>query len=151
MIKTILDLDLVGYSSIARVYEQGSSAESVADLNAQIQGFVDRGLAAVRLPREKTVMATTGDGAILAFDQPSQAHSFAEALHAAAREHNAPRTELSAKRWFRVGAATGELVMRPREGGGSADQFISEALTWFGDEDPRSGSPWDKGQRPAGL
>lgn len=29
----------------------------------------------------------------------------------------------------------------------SADQFIAEALTWFGDEHPTLGSPWEKGQR----
>jgi len=33
----------------------------------------------------------------------------------------------------------------------SADKFISEALTWFGDPDPKKGSPWDKGQRLADL
>ncbi len=33
----------------------------------------------------------------------------------------------------------------------SADAFISEALTWFGDADPKQGSPWDKGQRLAEL
>jgi len=33
----------------------------------------------------------------------------------------------------------------------SADKFISEALAWFGDENPTKGSPWDKGQRLADL
>jgi len=33
----------------------------------------------------------------------------------------------------------------------SADLFIAEALTWFGDPDPTAGSPWDKGQRLADL
>ena len=33
----------------------------------------------------------------------------------------------------------------------SADLFIHDALKWFGDADPRSGSPWDKGARLAGL
>ncbi|MCK4817537.1 toll/interleukin-1 receptor domain-containing protein, partial [bacterium] len=33
----------------------------------------------------------------------------------------------------------------------SADKFISEALEWFGDKDPKKGSPWDKGQRLADL
>ena len=33
----------------------------------------------------------------------------------------------------------------------SADQFIEAALTWFGDKDPNKGSPWDKGERLAGL
>ncbi|MBI5633476.1 MAG: TIR domain-containing protein [Nitrospirae bacterium] len=33
----------------------------------------------------------------------------------------------------------------------SADLFIKEALQWFGDHDPKDGSPWDKGQRLADL
>lgn len=33
----------------------------------------------------------------------------------------------------------------------SADQFIDSALRWFGDPDPTAGSPWDKGERLAGL
>ncbi|MCK4315160.1 MAG: hypothetical protein KAX24_05255, partial [Anaerolineae bacterium] len=33
----------------------------------------------------------------------------------------------------------------------SADLFINEALTWFGDPDPTAGSPWDKGHRLADL
>lgn len=33
----------------------------------------------------------------------------------------------------------------------SADLFIDQALRWFGDTDPTQGSPWDKGERLAGL
>ncbi len=33
----------------------------------------------------------------------------------------------------------------------SADQFINEALKWFGDKDPTKGSAWDKGERLARL
>jgi tetratricopeptide (TPR) repeat protein len=33
----------------------------------------------------------------------------------------------------------------------SADTFIRAALAWFGDDDPDAGSPWDKGERLAGL
>lgn len=33
----------------------------------------------------------------------------------------------------------------------SADQFIADALEWFGDSDPNAGSPWDKGERLAAL
>ncbi len=33
----------------------------------------------------------------------------------------------------------------------SADAFISEALNWFGNAEPASGSAWDKGQRLAKL
>jgi len=33
----------------------------------------------------------------------------------------------------------------------STDQFIHNALKWFGDSDPKQGSPWDKGIRLAAL
>lgn len=33
----------------------------------------------------------------------------------------------------------------------SADLFIDKALRWFGDTDPTTGSPWDKGERLAGY
>src|SRR5215831_14633059 len=33
----------------------------------------------------------------------------------------------------------------------SADEFIDAALTWFGDPDPRIGTPWEKGERLAKL
>jgi tetratricopeptide (TPR) repeat protein len=46
--------------------------------------------------------------------------------------------------WSFYSQGTGERVA-------SADLFISEALTWFGDPDPTVGSPWDKGQRLADL
>jgi hypothetical protein len=33
----------------------------------------------------------------------------------------------------------------------SADEFLDAALTWFGDPDPRIGTPWEKGERLAKL
>ena len=33
----------------------------------------------------------------------------------------------------------------------SADLFINQTLEWFGDADPKQGSPWDKGKRLARL
>ena len=46
--------------------------------------------------------------------------------------------------WSFYSQGTGQRVT-------SADQFISEALVWFGDPDPTQGSPWDKGERLAEL
>ena len=36
-------------------------------------------------------------------------------------------------------------------GSSSADEFLDSALTWFGDPDPRVGTPWEKGERLAKL
>ncbi|HXH42104.1 MAG TPA: hypothetical protein VNN08_26000, partial [Thermoanaerobaculia bacterium] len=116
MRKTIVELDLKGYSDVARELEENLSAEVVMHFNDQIQTFVDTGLSAVSLHREDAVMATTGDGAILALDSPSIAHRYALAVHHACRLHNQERTVASAKRWFRVGIATGDLAIEANAG-----------------------------------
>jgi serine/threonine protein kinase len=36
-------------------------------------------------------------------------------------------------------------------GTSSADEFLDAALSWFGDPDPRIGTPWEKGERLAKL
>ncbi len=118
MTKTVLELDLVGYSTIADMLEQGLGVETSPRLNRQIQAFVDQGLQSVKLTRDATVMQTTGDGAILVFDKPSLAHAFAEAVHQATRTHNATKSADIGKRIFRIGIATGDLVMEPKANGG---------------------------------
>jgi class 3 adenylate cyclase len=107
---------MVGYSRVARSLEQNVGATAVAELNAQVQRFVDAGLRAAGRERPDVVRATTGDGAILVFDSAEEAHRFAAAAHAAAKAHSA-RLEPSAKRRFRTGAATGEIVQQARPGG----------------------------------
>lgn len=116
--KTLVELDLVGYSDVCRTLEENIGTEVVARFNNQIQEFVDVGLAAIGAERIQVVLATTGDGAILAFDQPVDAHRFAVAVHEATKTHNASRSMASSKRWFRIGAASGDLFQRPRLGGG---------------------------------
>lgn len=109
--KTVVELDLKEYSDTARVIEENLSAEVVMILNEQIQGLVDSALAVVGISRTQAVMATTGDGAILAFDDPIVAHDFGEALHRACVVHNYGKTIEMARRWFRVGMATGDLCL----------------------------------------
>ena len=118
MIKTVLELDLVGYSTIAATLESGLDVQVSAQLNQQIQDFVDVGLKAAGVNRPDTVMATTGDGAILVFDKPSLAHTFAAAVQKGAREHNSTKPVGIGKRVFRIGIATGDLVMQPKPTGG---------------------------------
>jgi class 3 adenylate cyclase len=118
LIKTVVELDLVGYSTIAATLEAGLDVQTSPKLNQQIQGLVDAGLKAVGVNREAAVMQTTGDGAILVFDRPSQAHVFAEAVQQATRTHNATKPAGIGKRVFRIGIATGELVKEPKPGGG---------------------------------
>ena len=111
MKKTIVELDLKGYSDIARELEEHLSAEVVMKFNDQIQSMVDAGLKAVGVQRAQAVMATTGDGAILAFDQPETGHHFGQAVHSECRVHNHEKSVIQARRWFRIGIATGDLVL----------------------------------------
>jgi class 3 adenylate cyclase len=116
--KTIVELDLVGYSSIARNVEESLDVRTVAQVNQQIHGFIDLGLNAANSSQDDAVMTLTGDGAILAFDSAEQAHTFAEAINRATQEHNKKRKDRFAMRVFRIGAATGEIVMKAKPGGG---------------------------------
>ena len=96
--KTVVELDLVGYSEKASTLEEQFDAALVAQFNEHIQEFVDRGLAAVGSERKDTVMATTGDGAILTFDRADDAHRFAVEVHNATQKHNAQKKQASAKK-----------------------------------------------------
>lgn len=111
-IKTLVELDLVGYSDVCRALEENLGAHVVAQFNSQIQEFVNAGLEAVHASRGQVVLATTGDGAILAFDRAVDSHHFAVAVHHATQTHNATRSTASSQRWFRVGAASGELFQQ---------------------------------------
>ena len=108
--KTVVELDLVGYSDVSRTLEENVGVEVVARLNEQIQQFVEVGLTQIGEARAQGMLiAKTGDGAILAFDTADDAHRFAAAVHQATEEHNSTRDTASAKRWFRIGAATGDI------------------------------------------
>jgi class 3 adenylate cyclase len=109
MRRTVAVVDMVGYSSIAKLLEENISAASVAELNRQIQTFMTRSLAQVADRATYSVVARTGDGIILMFERVLDAHCFAIHVHGFAKEHNAQRSESTAQRWFRVGIATGEV------------------------------------------
>jgi tetratricopeptide (TPR) repeat protein/class 3 adenylate cyclase len=102
-------VDMVGYSDVAKLLEQNISAGSVAELNRQIQGLIHEALANSPVTTDYCFVARTGDGAILFFNQTDEAHFFARSLHLQSMQHNLLRTEASAKRWFRIGIATGPV------------------------------------------
>jgi class 3 adenylate cyclase len=124
--KTVAVVDMVGYSSIARMLEQNISAASVSELNKQIQNFMTRALEQLPPAQAYTVVARTGDGIILLFDSVDAAHSFAASVHRFAKEHNDQRTESTAQRWFRVGIATGEVSATARTG--TSDEYAGTTI-----------------------
>src|ERR1700733_9646196 len=103
MTKTVVNIDLMAYSSIAHSIEEALAPKQVLALNDQIQNFIDQGLSAVGVSRSDAVLSNTGDGAILLFDGALQAYSFAASLQEAAKEWNAQRKDPLGRRYFRVG------------------------------------------------
>ena len=114
--KTVVELDLVGFSDKVRLLEDELGAEIVFEFKDQIQRFVSVGLLAAGVEPGDTVLAETGDGALLLFADAAAAHHFARGVHDACSEHNAGRMSRDAERWFRIGAATGDVAERERDG-----------------------------------
>lgn len=114
---TAVELDLFRYTERLQMLEENLGTQASAALDQQIQNFIDAGLQVASVPREDAVLKTTGDGAVLLFDSAEKAHGFAVGVHEATCIHNADKTELLAKRWFRIGAATGEIALVQRDDG----------------------------------
>lgn len=112
-IKTVLEIDLYSYNDIATFIEENLDVAAVKAFEDQIHRFVDYGLNAVGLRRDDVVLGTAGDNAVLIFDDATTMHRFAEAVHQATAIHNRSKTVELAKRWFRMGAATGIVEFDP--------------------------------------
>ena len=109
---TIVCVDMVGYSTVARILEESLSSSQVEALNSEIQRLINDALEQIGIMRSETLIAATGDGAILKFDTAEAAHLFAFALIEKAEQLNSSRTEQFAKRAFRVGAASGRISVK---------------------------------------
>ena len=111
MIATVVEVDLINYSEIAfRVQvELGLGAEGTSLLNSQLRRLVDEAVRSVKLQPEEIIKNKAGDGFILVFLDPDDAHRFSETLHRLCMTENKDRIHKSAHRWFRIGVATGDL------------------------------------------
>ena len=118
--RTIVELDLMGYSDIVRLLEQNLSVRATMTLNEQIQGLVDEGLRAVNISRDEAVNGEHGDNAIVVFERVSDAHRFAEEFHRVTERYNSNKNEESAKRWFRLGISTGPIAIKGNKISGTA-------------------------------
>lgn len=108
-------MDLVAYSDVANMLEENLDVIAVKTFEDQVQSFVDSGLREVGLSRNETVLGTAGDNAILLFDDAATMHRFAQAVQTNTVSYNRTKTTPLAKRWFRMGAATGIVMMVPAE------------------------------------
>lgn len=108
-------MDLVAYSDVASMLEENLDVIAVKTFEDQVQSFVDSGLQEVGLSRDEAVLGTAGDNAILLFDDAATMHRFAQAVQTRTVGYNRTKTTPLAKRWFRMGAATGVVLMMPAE------------------------------------
>lgn len=109
--KTVLELDLVSYSTVSQALEEHLDVGAVKEFEDKIQKFVDGGLESCGQKRADVVFGTAGDNALVVFDEPELMHKFANAVNSLTFEHNQLITVEEAKRWFRMGAATGEILI----------------------------------------
>jgi class 3 adenylate cyclase len=128
VLKSVVVIDLVGYSAICKPLEQHLNQTAITSLNDQIQQFIDVGLKSVNATRASTLHNSRGDGAILYFDEPSKAVRCAVSIHNSTEIHNSARTEKTAKRLFRIGICTGEVhITQTTNGVNVAGMTISRA------------------------
>ena len=107
--KSVVVVDMVGYSTVARLLEENGGPAMVAQLNRQIQQMMDAASAQGSGDGFRTI-AQTGDGAILMFNGCEEALHFATAVHRQAEQHNKHRTSESSRRTFRIGIAFGDVT-----------------------------------------
>lgn len=95
--------------------EENLNVEVVKTFEDRIQAFVDCGLDMLGLRRDEILLGTAGDNAILVFDEAATMHQFARLVHEQTVEHNRSKSVELAKRWFRMGAATGAILVLESE------------------------------------
>lgn len=115
-IRTVVLVDLAGYSDLQRLFEESLGVSAARAFDAEIQRFIGAALTGAGGNVPDNVVMTTGDGAILSFKAADTALDFAARLHEGVGAHNRSVTEARAKRAFRVGAATGPLAIDKKTG-----------------------------------
>lgn len=135
MKSTVVDLDLVAYNDIVRTLEENQGPDAIADLNKEIAESIRAAAKDVGVILDRKNFKGTGDGGIVFFDHAEKAHRFAEKIVAATRERNATKTKFVAKRFFRIGASTGEIAARD---GDFAGMTIATAVRLEGAAKPGS-------------
>ena len=70
----------------------------------QIQTMINAGLAAIGLDSQQSILRSTGDGAIVVLETPSDANVFAQKVQELTWWHNKARKQRTGKRLFRNAA-----------------------------------------------
>jgi class 3 adenylate cyclase len=110
-VATVVAVDTVSYSDAAALANEMLGQDALLMLDRQIQDLFSECLRGIGANVNASVLSRDGDGAKFVFDRPETAHAFAEAVHAAAARRNETRHDPRALRKFRIGAATGEIIV----------------------------------------
>ena len=113
--KTVLEVDLVEYTRGAVNMQENIGLPGLKMYEDQNREFINSGLKRLGLDRNEVVLGEAGDNAIIVLDDVEVAHALAQLIHQATDEYNQSKSIESAKRYFRMGAATGELLIEKPE------------------------------------
>lgn len=115
MQKTVVVVDMLLFSVIEHGLEAEAGGKASVHLGTQVRSFVNEALQSIgENSPESTIAKSTGDGAILVFESPTQGFDFVGAFHSAVQRHNqACNGRLRDLRIFRSGMATGDLIQNP--------------------------------------
>jgi class 3 adenylate cyclase len=113
--KTVLEVDVVEYTRGAINMQENIGLPGLKMYEDQNREFINYGLKRLGLDRDEVVLGEAGDNAIIVLDDVEVAHTLAQLIHQATNEYNQSRSIESAKRYFRMGAATGDLLIEKSE------------------------------------
>ena len=114
--RTLVKLDLKGYSDTANWLESLTDATSITMLNAKIRIWIENGLRQVGDDKGEILdKSAAGDSALLSFRVANDAHCFAKLIHHNLAQWNSMQLT-SQKMEFRIGCATGELDVTKHDG-----------------------------------
>lgn len=118
--KTMLNVDLTAYGDYSKFLQDKFGVEQVKKLNEQIAQLIHHALDRIDMVPEENIFKGGGDGALLAFDQASQATAFARSFFELVQGHNdriqGPDAQ-DYRLWFRMGAVE-EILDYQSLGGG---------------------------------
>jgi len=109
MRRSIVLIDLVGFSDIVRSFEEALGTAATALVSKKLNEIIDYAIKSVNRSRSEVMLNDTGDGAALVFSSAVEAYQCAEHVHRRALELNASMTGTIVQWCFRVGVATGDI------------------------------------------
>ena len=115
--RTLVKLDLEGYSDISNFVENIADATAVSKINARIKKLVEESLDQVGFEKGEILeKAAEGDSALVSFKVADDAHKFAILIHQNIEKWSFRLSFKHYKMEFRIGCATGELDVSTHDG-----------------------------------